>query len=163
MSAILHHKISGESIDKINSSEKITSTRDDICKVIRCIGYVTCLSLAMVNSWAIFRSYTSDIKIKSTKVVPSPGNYLDSPLILLCNSSAYKDQILPTTKESYIENTMKLSEVLVDALVVRDVRKGPLSFRPKSIKEKVKEVETMFQGTCITIKGGIQVKQISGA
>ena len=163
MSGILHHKISNETMDQNNSSEKIVSTRDNICKVIRFIGYVTCLSLALVNSWAIFRSYASNIKIKSTKVVPSPGNFLDSPLILLCNSSAYKDQILPTTKESYIENTMKLSEVLVDALVVRDVRKGPLSFRPKSIKEKVKEVETRFQRTCITIKGGIQVIQISGA
>ena len=163
MSGILHHKISNETMDQNNSSEKTVSTSDNICKVIRFIGYVTCLSLALVNSWAIFRSYASNIKIKSTKVVPSPGNFLDSPLILLGNSSAYKDQILPTTKESYIENTMKLSEVLVDALVVRDVRKGPLSFRPKSIKEKVKEVETMFQGTCLIIKGGIKVIHISGA
>ena len=98
MSGILHHKISNETMDQNNSSEKIVSTRDNICKVIRFIGYVTCLSLALVNSWAIFRSYASNIKIKSTKVVPSPGNFLDSPLILLGNSSAYKDQILPTSK-----------------------------------------------------------------
>ena len=42
-------------------------------------------------------------------------------MILLGNSLTYENEIFPTTKESYIENTMSLSELRVDFLEVRDI------------------------------------------
>ena len=158
MSNVLHNQTKNKVQEKNNNSEKISKRRDNICRVIRCVGYAICLSLAMVNSWAIFQSYIGNIKVRSTKVVPSPGNVLDSPTILVCNSTAYKNQILPTTTANYKENTMNMSDFLAEAMLVKDAeRKGVLSLRPKSIKEKVREVETMFQGTCIILEETIQV------
>ena len=162
MSDFLHKKTKSKSREKRsnnNNPKGFIERKENICKAIRCTAYVICLSLALLNSWAIFQSYTSDTKVRSTKVVPSAGNVLDSPTILICNSSAYKNEILPTTKGSYKENTMNLSDILVDALLVKDARKGSvLGYRPKSIKEKLQEVETMFQGTCIILEETIQVK-----
>ena len=104
MSNALHKQTKSKVQDKINISEKIIKRRENICRAIRCVGYGICLSLAMVNSWAIFQSYIGNIKVRSTKVVPSPGNVLDSPTILVCNSTAYKNQILQTATK----NTKKI-------------------------------------------------------
>ena len=158
MPNVLHKQTERKVQDKNDDREKINKRRENICRAIRCVGYGICLSLAIVNSWAIFQSYICNIKVRSTKVVPSPGNVLDSPTILVCNSTAYKNQILPTTTANYKENTMNMSDFLVEAMVVKDAgRKGVLSLRPKSIKEKVREVATMFQGTCIMLEETIQV------
>ena len=55
-------------------------------------------------------------------------------MILLGNSLTYENEAFPTTKESYIENIRGLSELCVNVLDVRDVRKDPLSFLLKCIK-----------------------------
>ena len=132
-------------------------TQGMFCKIARFISYSFCLFAFLANSMAIFNNFTSDVKIISTKVVPSPGHVLESPTVLVCNSSAYKEPILPTTLGAYKNTTMSIHNVLVDALIVRDAWKGPLSYQPDSIKQYVKEVSTMTRGTCIMIEERFQV------
>jgi hypothetical protein len=83
--------------------------------------------------------------------VPSPDGVLDSPTILLCNSSAYKKAIIPTTIEDYKKQTMTLDDFLVDAFIIKHEKEGILSYRPISIKHNFKELATMFRGTCIML------------
>ena len=128
-----------------------------ICKVVKSVIYSVCLVLFFASSWATFLNFSSNVKIKSTKVVESPGDVLDSPTIVVCNSSAYKQPKVPTTLAEYKNNTMSLSEFLVDAYFVKNAAEGVLSFRPSVITETVKEITTMFHGTCIMIEKRFQV------
>ena len=52
---------------------------------------------------------------------------------------------------------MEKDDFIVDALVVQNGAQGVLSYKPRSIIENVKEIATMFHGTCITIDSRIQV------
>ena len=128
-----------------------------ICKVIRYTGYIVCLSLFGLSSFAIFRAYTSKTTIKSTKVEPSPYHLLDSPTILVCNSSAYKEQTLPTTMASYRNNTMSKKDVLLEAYHVTDTTKGLLHYKPRPISDDFKEIATIFHGNCIIYEKQLQV------
>ena len=47
---------------------------------------------------------------------------------------------------------MNINDFLVDALIVNDTIKGPLSYRPKSIKDTFEGIVTMYQGTCMLWK-----------
>ena len=135
----------------IKNMENETDTRGLMCKVIKFMSYLICLSFFFANSFAIFQNFASDIKIRSTKVVPSPGGVLDSPTVLLCNSSAYKKAIIPTTLEDYKNQTMTLDDFLVDAFMIKHEKEGFLSYQPISIKHNFKEIATMFRGTCIML------------
>jgi len=145
------------SIFPIKTTETATNTRGTLLKVAKFISYLICLILFFANSLAIFQNFASDIKIRSTKVVPSPGDVLDSPIILVCNSSAYKDSIVPTNIVEYKNKTMALDDYLVGAYIIDNAAEGILSYRPISIMDEVKEISTMFQGNCIVIEKRFQV------
>ena len=66
-------------------------------------------------------------------------------------------EFLPTTVGGYLNNTMSKNDILVDALIVHGARNGPLSYRPKSIREYVKEISTMFHGRCFMIEKRFEV------
>ena len=137
---------------------KSNDTANDIlCRLIRVSSYFICLGLFLANTFAIFQTFASDIKIRSTKVVSAPEGFLESPTILVCNTSAYKEQILHTNWDEYRNNTIKLNDILVDALVIHDAGHGPLSFQPISIKDSVKEIATMLYGNCLMIDKHIRV------
>ena len=127
------------------------------CKVLKLVTYVICLLGFFVNSFAIFQTFASDTTIKSTRVVPAPDRVLEAPILLICNSTPYKEPKLYTSLDAFKNNTMKRDDFIVDALVVQNGAQGVLSYKPRSIKENVKEIATMFHGTCITIDSKIQV------
>ena len=127
------------------------------CKVLKLVTHVICLLRFFVNSFAIFQTFASNTTIKSTRVVPAPGGVLEAPILLICNSTPYKDPTLYTSLDAFKNNTMKRDDFIVDALVVENGAQGVLSYKPRSIKENVKEIATMFHGTCITIDSKIQV------
>jgi hypothetical protein len=145
------------SILPIKTAETATNTRGTLLKVAKFMSYVICLILFFGNSLAIFQNFASDIKIRSTSVVPSPGDFLDSPIILVCNSSAYKDSIIPTNIVEYKNKTMTLDDYLVGAYIIDNAAEGILKYRPVSIMDDVKEIATMFQGNCIVIEKRFQV------
>ena len=66
-----------------------------------------------------------------------------------------------TAQESIIEHTIRLSQFLFDALDMRDARKEPQSFDPKSIKDKVEEVGTMSKGDAQVLSGNNLIKCIT--
>ena len=126
-------------------------------KVLKWVTYALCLLGFFVNSFAIFQTFASNTTIKSTRVVTAPGGLLEAPILLICNSTPYKEPILYTSLDAFKNNTMKRDDFIVDALVVENGAQGVLSYKPSSIKENVKEIATMFHGTCITIDSKIQV------
>ena len=152
-----HPKIMEINKNDLSSQPKDTESLLPICKVIRYTGYIVCLSLFGLSSFAIFRAYTSKTTIKSTKVEPSPYDLLDSPTILVCNSSAYKVQTLPTTMASYRNNTMNKKDVLLEAYHVTDTTKGLLDYKPSTIKDDFKEIATIFHGNCIIYEKQLKV------
>ena len=130
---------------------------ESTCKVLKLVTYVICLLGFFVNSSAIFQTFASKTTIKSTRVVPAPDGVLEAPILLICNSTPYKEPKLYTSLDAFKNNTMKKDDFIVDALVVQNGSQGVLSYKPRSIKENVKEIATMFHGTCITIDSKIQV------
>ena len=130
---------------------------ESACKVLKLVTYVTCLLGFSLNSLAIFQTFASNTTIKSTRVVPAPDGVLEAPILLICNSTPYKEPKLYTSLDAFKNNTMKKDDFIVDALVVQNGSQGVLSYKPRSIKENVKEIATMFHGTCITIDSKIQV------
>ena len=142
---------------KFSNIENDNDKQTTIWKIVQFLIYSVCLVLFFASSWATFLNFSSNVKIRSTKVVTSPGDVLESPTLVVCNSSAFKQPKLPTTLAGYKNNTMSLSEFLVDAYIVTDTRAGILSFQPSLITDTVKEVTTMFHGTCIMIEKRFQV------
>ena len=52
---------------------------------------------------------------------------------------------------------MNINDFLVDALIVSDTIKGPLSYRPKSIKDTFEGIVTTYQGTCMLMEKFMKV------
>ena len=160
-------KSSGKGILKKNANfaafRKFWNVENDndkqatFCKVVKSVIYSVCLVLFFGSSWATFQNFSSNIKIRSTKVVPSPGDVLESPTLVVCNSSAYKENKVPTTLAGYKNNTMNLRDFLVNAYTVTNTKAGVLSYKPSLITDTIKEITTMFYGTCIMIEKRFQV------
>ena len=129
------------------------------CKIFKAMSYVICLACFFANSVAIFRAFCSNTTIISTQVIPSPDGVLESPTFLICNDSPYKKPILYFDADGFKNNTMALEDTLVDVLFVKAEEGGFLSYKPVSIKESVKEIATMFYGTCFMIDKQLQVNQ----
>ena len=129
---------------------------DNVCKICRLISYVICIALFFGSSIKIFQAFYSDITIISTQVIPPPGGVLESPTFLICNDSPFKERVLNTNPDDYKNNTMALKDVLLDVLFVKG-GEGILNYKPVSIKESVKEVATMFHGTCFMIDKTLKV------
>ena len=56
--------------------------------------YIGCILGFWFNTYMIFQDWCADQTMVSTKVVKAPDNSLDSPILLICNTSAYKKPIL---------------------------------------------------------------------
>ena len=105
----------------------------------------------------VFRNFSSGIKIRSAKVIPPDAGVLESPVLLVCNSSAYKEPIMPFTFESFKNNTISQNDMLMDAFLITNARNGPLAYNPSRITHDVREISTMFYGNCILIKKAFKV------
>ena len=151
LSPLENRTLENSSRSSIKNIEEKADARGTMCKIIKLMTYLFCFSLFIANSFAIFQNFASDIKIRSTKVMPSPDGVLESPTLLLCNSSAYKEAIIPNTFEDYKNQTMTLNDFLVDAFMIKQQKEGILSYQPISIKQHFKEIVTMFRGTCILL------------
>ena len=139
--------------DTINNAK----ATDKTWKILKFISYAICLFFFFTMTFAVFQTFAKGTMIKSTSVLPAPGGYLRSPTVLVCNSSAYKEPVIYTSRDGFKNNTMSMDDFLIDALVVKNASAGVLSFKPSSIKESVKEIATMFHGTCIIVKNEIKV------
>ena len=128
-----------------------------VCLVFKIIIYTVCLIFFVANSYAIFKNFASNTTIKSQRVLPPADGYLESPTLLICNSTPYKEPILFTDQENFKNNTMSKDEFFVDAFVVKNGSQGLLNWKLMSIKESVKEISTFFHGTCIMIDEKWQV------
>ena len=140
-----------------DSIKKDVDTEGKACLVFKFIIYVVCLIFFFANSYAIFKNFASNTTIKSQRVVPPVDGYLESPTLLICNSTPYKEPILFTDQENFKNNTMSKDKFFVDAFVVKNGSQGLLNWKLMSIKESVKEISTFFHGTCIMIDGKWQV------
>ena len=132
--------------------------KDRICKVFEFMSFIVCFIGFSVFSYQIFDNFAKGTTLISTSVIKSANGLLEFPIILLCNSSAYKEQTLNTTLDGYKRNTMSLKDAVIDAfLVTRDPDAGVLDNKLISIMEKAKEVLTMTHGTCIIFDLKIKV------
>ena len=150
----MDNKIHDYDIQTKQEDNKLSSLAP-ICRVIKVSSYVICLSLFMFSSFNIFKSYAENITIKSTKI--SPNDIIETPTLLLCNSTAYKKQSLPTSMASYQNNTMKMEDVLANAYFIANTNIGLLSYNPSPIMGDVKEIATIFHGNCIISKERFKV------
>ena len=130
-----------------------------IFRIAKILSYILCLSLFTAGSMAVFKNFSSGAKIRSAKVIPPDAGVLDSPVILVCSSSAYKEPIMPFTFESFKNNTLSLRDMIVDAFLITNARNGPLAYNPNRITDHVKEISTMFYGNCILIEKTFKVKE----
>lgn len=153
------------SVKKSNISCKVDpcirdkSTQEQIFMVLKCISYVVCIIAFFLNSAAIFRDYDKKKKVVSTKVVPSPNGGLESPMFVICNTTAFKERTMDTSLDGYKNNTMRLDDVLLDAFFVEAVREVSV-FQHVQIKNDVKEVATMMHGNCLVLDQKRQVINI---
>ena len=147
--------------EQLGSATKIakheSKTPFYIYRIATIISYIVCLSLFTAGSWAVFKNFSSGAKIRSAKVIPPDAGVLDSPILLVCNSSAYKEPVVPFTFESFKNNTISKNEILIDAFMINDARNGILAYNPSRITEHVKELSTMFFGNCIIIEKAFKV------
>ena len=148
------NKVDNELPDSI---KKEVATEGKICIVIKLIIYTICIIFFFANSYAIFKNFASNTTIKSQRVVPPADGYLESPALLICNSTPYKEPILFTDRENFKNNTMSKDDFFADAFVVKNGSQGLLNWKITSVKESVKEISTYFHGTCIMIDGKWQV------
>ena len=134
-------------------------TRARICKVFKLVSFTFCSIGFLLTSLAVFYNFANGTTVISTIVAPSPNNLLEFPPILICNSSAYKEQILNTSLDVFKSNTMSLKDALIDAyLVRRNPGEGALTdVMLPSIKENAKEILTLTHGTCMLIDLKIKV------
>ena len=158
----LHHSPNTKFGNKVDnelpdSIKKEVATEGKICIVIKLIIYTICIIFFFANSYAIFKNFASNTTIKSQRVVPPANGYLESPALLICNSTPYKEPILFTDQENFKNNTMSKDKFFVDAFVVKNGSQGLLNWKLMSIKESVKEISTFFYGTCIMVDGKWQV------
>ena len=131
--------------DDEQSCTNIDKTWNSFCKTIRCVNYIIFISFnnqQLHNFLTLYKLHEDEIN-KSCSITRKCFWF---PHDFHCNSSACKHKILLTAQESIIEHTIRLSQFLFNALDIRDARKEPQSFDPKSIKDKVEEVGTMSKG-----------------
>ena len=147
--------------DQQADKENNIFTMTIIFKVIKFSSYFICLSLFVISSLGIVRNYVSSIKIKSASVVPSPNGILGSPTVVLCNSTAFKEQILPSSWISYQNNTMRMKDALLKAYHVKNTTHGLFDYDPTPILHEAREMATLFHGTCIVSEKRLQVRQIN--
>ena len=153
----LNENAQGMSKDKGTTIAKNTNVQENACKYIKLVCLIICLLCFFANSYAIFKDFASGRTIISTTVLPSPDGLMESPYILICNSSAYKEPVLYMDSDSFRNNTMGVNEVLIDVILAKRANEGTLNIETISIKEKVKIIATMFQGTCLIIDEKLKV------
>ena len=115
--------------------------------------YVGCILGFWFNTVAIFHDWWEDTTMVSTKVVKAPDNSLETPIVLICNTSAYKNPVLEINTDSYKNNTMSFRDALIDVLIANNSLEGDVSeLQPISIKEySTKDIITVIHGTCLII------------
>ena len=121
--------------------------------------YIGCILAFWFNSYMIFQDWRADTTMVSTKVVKAPDNSLDSPILLICNTSAYKKPFLEINMESYKNNTMSFNDALIDVFLTRNQFDGSITeIKPVSIKEySTKDITTIIHGTCFIIDAKTKV------
>ena len=129
---------------------KSDQARDIISKGYNFLCVTLCLVGFSLTSFWVFVNFINCTTLVSTTVVPSPDESLELPILFICNSSAYKEQILDTSLNGFKNNTMRLEDVLIDAFeVFRDPGGGILDNNIASVNHKAKEILTLTHGTCI--------------
>ena len=148
-----------ESISPPMENEYVKGKHDNnkAYNIIKLVVIVSCVVLFVLNSYAIFLDFLSNPTIITTHVEKSPDNSLQFPLILICNEVPFKEPNMQTEIEKYRNNTMALSDFLLDMKLVKDAAKNVLGVKPKSIKENLVEIFTAYLGTCFLVQEKLKV------
>ena len=124
--------------------------KDRICEIFKVSSVVLCLVGFALTSSMVFYNFINCTTVISTTVVPSPSGSLEMPILLICNSSAYKEQILDTKLDAFKKNTMSLEDALIDAsLVIQNPGASILENRIVSVTKDAKEISTLTHGRCM--------------
>ena len=121
------------------------------------IIYAICVSLSILNSYAIFTEFLHNHTIISTRVTTPSNGLLDIPYILVCNDSAFKEPVMNTEYHGFVQNTLDLDEVFVDLKIFQNAGHGILDVKSESMKNSLKKIFTAFHGTCFLINKKLQV------
>ena len=124
--------------------------KDRFCEIFRLTSIILCLVGFALTSSMVFYNFINCTTVISTTVVPSPSGSLEMPILLICNSSAFKEQILDTSLDGFKKNTMSLEEALIDAfLVIRNPGKSILENTIVSLTKDAREILTLTHGRCM--------------
>ena len=137
------------------------NVEDHFYFLLNVMAYLTCIICFVMNSYAVFQGFLSNPTIISTKVIKSPKGTLEFPSILICNETAFKVPVMVTDYYGYKNNTLSLDDFLVDIKMARNVKESILNTKLVSLKGAIKEISTMFHGTCFLYQEKLQVGTIS--
>ena len=125
--------------------------------LIKISVYGVCFLFFGMNTYAIFLEFWHNPTILSTKVYKPDNRMFPAPAILICNDTAFKEPVLYTDYYGFRNNTLRMEDVIIDVLVVREIAKSILNAKPSSIIDGVKEISTAFHGTCYQSHENLQV------
>ena len=125
--------------------------------LIKISVYGVCILFFAMNTYAIFIEFWHNPTILSTKVYKPDNRMFPAPAILICNDTAFKEPVLYTDYYGFRNNTLRMEDVIIDVLVVREIGKSILNAKPSSIIHGVKEISTAFHGTCYQSHENLQV------
>ena len=142
----------GNKVDKElpDGNKKDVATEGKVCLVFKFIIYTVCLIFFFANSYAIFKNFASNTTIKSQRVVPPVDGYLESPTLLICNSTPYKEPILFTDQENFKNNTMRDAVLIGICNSATSIYAGfvvfsILGFLAKVTESKIEDVSRSFK------------------
>ena len=125
--------------------------------LIKMSVYGVCILFFAMNTYAIFLEFWHNPTILSTKVYKPHNGMFPAPAILICNDTAFKEPVLYTDYYGFRNNTLRMEDVIIDVLVVREIGKSILNAQPSSIIDGVKQISTAFHGTCYQSHENLQV------
>ena len=134
--------------------KKSEQVRDKVCRIFCIVSFTVCLIAFVLTSLAVFYNFIYGTTVISTS--KPPNKLLELPIILLCNSSAYKEKDLNMSIDAFKKNTMNIDDALIEAFLV-NMDKSILDNKLVSVMNEAKEVFTMTHGTCIMFDLKIKV------
>lgn len=137
----------------INFPENLTSQQKT--KIVRVFFVFCCLLGFCLNSYLIFDDYIEANTVISTDIKSAENNMLLSPSILVCGKTSFKDTKLNTKLSDYLNNTLKLNEVLEFAAVIKH---KPANLPVIHVKDQFRSFYTIYYGACYMLDLQIMVR-----
>ena len=138
---------------KINCTGNLTSEQK--IKIVKAFLVLCCLIGFFLNSYLIFGDYIEGNTVISTDLKPAENNMLVSPSILICGKTSFKQTQLNTKLSDYLNNTLKLDEVLEFAVVITNEATTP---SVSNVADKFRAFYTIYYGACYMFDPQVMVR-----